>query len=149
MSLKEKLMADLKEAMKTKDEVKKSTVTMLRAAIKQVEVDTRVDLDDSGIIEIVAKQVKQRTGAAEEFEKAGRMDLVEQARLEIQILMEYLPKQMTEDEVRNLVSQVIAEVGASSPKDMGKVMGVLTPKTKGLADGKVVSNIVKEMLSNL
>lgn len=149
MSLKEMLMVDLKDAMKTKNEIKKSTVTMLRSAVKQIEVDTRTELDDAGIIEIVAKQVKQKNGAIEEFEKGGRADLVEEAKAEIQILMGYLPKQLSEMEITELVAATIAEVGALSPKDMGKVMGVLSNKTKGIADGKLVSNAVKEMLSKL
>jgi uncharacterized protein len=149
MSLKDMLMDDLKDAMKTKNEIKKLTVTMLRAAVKQVEVDTRTELDDEGIIEIVAKQVKQKNGAIEEFEKGGRPDLVDEAKAEIEVLMKYLPKQLGQAEIAEMVGAVIQEVGATSPKDMGKVMGILTARTKGVADGKTVSNVVKEMLSKL
>lgn len=147
MSIKDELMVDLKDAMKAKDDVKKSTVTMLRAAIKQLEVDTRVDLDDDAVIEIIAKQVKQKNSAIEEFDKGGRQDLVDLTKAEIGFLMKYLPEQLSENDIKEMVQQAITETGASSPKDMGKVMGVMTAKTKGRADGKLVSNIVKELLN--
>lgn len=146
MSLKEQLANDLKEAMKAKDPIKKNVVTMIRAEIKQVEVDKRVDLGDEGIIEIIARQVKQRRDALSEFEKGGREDLIEQAQQEIKILTGYLPEQLTEEEIQRLVKDAILEVGAQSMKDMGKIMAVLMPKTKGRADGKLVNEIVKKEL---
>ncbi len=148
MSLKEQLSNDLKEAMKEKDQLKKNVITMVRADIKQVEVDKRIDLEDDGIIEIIAKQVKQRRDAQEEFEKGGRQDLVEQAQQEIQLLMKYLPAQMSEDEIEKLVKDTILEIGAQSMKDMGKVMVALMPKTRGKADGKLVNEIVKKCLQS-
>jgi hypothetical protein len=145
--MKDQLMSDLKEAMKAKDVIRKSTITMLRSQIKQFEVDNRADITEEQITDIIAKQVKQKNAAIEEFEKAERTDLVDEAKREIEVLMAYLPEQMTEDEVRALVQESITEVGASSMKDMGKVMGVLSPKTKGKADNKFVSQVVRELLS--
>lgn len=147
MSLKAKLMDDLKTAMKEKDTVKKSTVTLVRSAIKQVEVDTREELNDEQIIEIIARQVKQRRDSIEEFKKGDRQDLVEQSEKELAILMEYLPQQLTEEEVKDIVTAVIEETGASSMKEMGKVMPQVIARTKGRADGKLVSQFVKEALS--
>lgn len=147
MSLKDTLMQDLKTAMKEKDTLRKSTITMLRSAIKQVEVDKRIEMDDEGVVEIIAKQVKQKKAAIEEFLKGDRQDLVDEAKAEIDVLSVYLPEQMSEDEIKALVQETIDAVGASSMKDMGKVMGILSAKTKGRADGKTVSDIVKSLLS--
>jgi uncharacterized protein YqeY len=145
--MKDQLMSDLKEAMKAKDTVRKSTITMLRSQIKQYEVDNRADINEDQIIDIIAKQVKQKNAAIEEFEKAERIDLVDEAKTEISVLMAYLPKQMTEEEIRAVVAQTISDVGAASQKDMGKVMGALAPKTKGKADNKLVSQVVRELLN--
>ncbi|WZL74630.1 GatB/YqeY domain-containing protein [Clostridiaceae bacterium 35-E11] len=146
MSLKERLMDDLKQAMKEKDKLRKSVITLVRSAIKQYEVDHRTELDDEGIIEIMAKQVKQKRDAIEEFAKGGREDLVDEAKAEIEVLIQYLPQQLTEDEITQIVSQTINEVGANSMKDMGKLMAALMPKLKGRADGKVVNKIVRQFL---
>lgn len=146
MSLKNKLMDDLKASMKNKDTVRKSVITLIRSAIKQIEVDTRTELDDNAILDIIAKQVKQGRDAKAEFEKAGRDDLVAEAEAEIAILHDYLPAQLTEEEIDALVKDTIVAVGASTMKDMGKVMGQLNPKIKGKADGKIVSTIVKKHL---
>jgi len=146
--MKDQLMSDLKEAMKAKDKVRKLTITMLRAQIKQVEVDTRQDIEENVIIDIIAKQVKQKKAAIEEFEKAERTDLVEEANQEIEVLMAYLPEQLTEEAIRSLVQETIDAVGAASQKDMGKVMGALSPKTKGKADNKLVSQVVRELLQS-
>lgn len=146
MNINERLMADLKVAMKEKQKVRKSVITMLRAAIKQIEVDQRVELGDGEIIDVIASQVKQKKSVIEEFLKGGREDLADEAREEISILEAYLPEQLTEEEVKAIVSEAIAETGAESMKDMGKVMGICTAKTKGRADGKLVSQIVKSFL---
>lgn len=146
MSLKEQLTNDLKEAMKEKDQLKKNVVTLVRSDIKQVEVDKRIELDDEAIIEIIAKQVKQRRDALEEFGKGGRQDLVEQAQKEIELLMKYLPEQLTEEQIVIIVRDTILEIGAQSMKDMGKVMAALMPKTKGRADGKMINEIVRKTL---
>lgn len=122
-------------------------ITMLRAAVKQMEVDSRQEVTDEMVHEIIAKQIKQKKGAIEDFDKADRQDLVEEARAEIEVLMTYLPEQMSEDEIRELVEQTISDLGASSMKDMGKVMGALVEKTKGRADNGLVSKIVREKLN--
>lgn len=147
MDLKDKLMQDLKSAMKNKEKVRKSVITMVRASIKQFEVDNRAEIDDNEITNIVAKQVKQRKDAMEEFIKGNRQDLADEAKEEIAILLEYLPKQLSEEEIRDIVKETISEIGANGPKDMGKVMSEVMPKLKGKADGKLVSKIVKESLS--
>lgn len=146
MSLKERLMQDLKQAMKDRDKVKKDVVTMIRAAIKQREVDERVELDEEGIIEVISKQVKQKKDAIEDFKKGGREDLVELTNKEIDILMEYLPRQLTEDEIDEIVKEAIEQVGANTMQDMGKVMGYVMPKVKGRADGNIVNKIVRQYL---
>jgi len=147
MSLKDALMQDLKTAMKEKDTLKKSVITLVRAAIKQFEVDTRTEMDDEGILDIMTKQLKQKRDAIEEFRKGNREDLVEEAENEIEILLSYLPKQLSEEEIRAIVKDTVSELGANGPKDMGKVMSALMPKVKGKADGKIVSRVVKESLN--
>ncbi|WP_026476295.1 GatB/YqeY domain-containing protein [Alkaliphilus transvaalensis] len=148
MSLKDQLTNDLKEAMKNKEQLRKNVITMVRADIKQIEVDKRIELGDEDVVDIIAKQVKQRRDALDEFEKGGREDLVDQARQEVEILLKYLPQQLSEEEIVKLVSETILEVGASTMKDMGKVMAAIVPKTKGRADGKLVNEIVKKYLQS-
>ena len=146
MALKEQLLADLKASMKAKDTVKKSTVTMIRAAILQVEKDNKVELGDAEIQEIIAKQMNQRRDALDEFKKAERDDLIAQTEAEMRVIEAYLPKQLTQEEIEAIVDETIKETGAESAKDMGKIMGALMPKVKGLADGKLVNQIVREKL---
>lgn len=146
MALKEQLLAELKASMKAKDTVKKSTVTMIRAAILQVEKDNKVELGDAEIQEIIAKQMKQRRDALDEFKKAERDDLIAQTEAEMRVIEAYLPKQLTQEEIEAIVDETIKETGAESAKDMGKIMGALMPKVKGLADGKLVNQIVREKL---
>ena len=146
MSLKSRLQDDLKLAMKNKDTVRKSVVTLIRSAIKQYEVDNRVELDEEGIIDVISKQMKQRRDSLAEFQKAGRDDLIQQTEAEIEVLKEYLPQQLSEEELEVIVKETIAEVGATSSKDMGKVMSAIRPKTKGRADGKLVNELVKKNL---
>ena len=146
MALKEQLLADLKASMKAKDTVKKSTVTMIRAAILQVEKDNKVELGDAEIQEIIAKQMKQRRDALDEFKKDERDDLIAQTEAEMRVIEAYLPKQLTQEEIEAIVDETIKETGAESAKDMGKIMGALMPKVKGLADGKLVNQIVREKL---
>ena len=148
MSLKEKLTADMKEAMKAREEGRQrlGVIRLVRGAIRQQEIDGQRDLDDEAVLSVISKEVKQRRDAIEEFQKGGRDDLVRQNEAEIAILMEYLPQQMTEDEVRSAVQEAIAATGASTPKDMGKVMKELMLKVKGRADGKLVNQIVRERL---
>jgi uncharacterized protein YqeY len=147
MSLKETLMGELKTAMKEKDEIRKNTITMVRAAILQVEKDQRITLDEEGILDVIAREVKKRRDSLPDYEKSNRPDLVEQIKEEINILLKYLPTQLTEEEIREIVKAAVDEVKPQSPKDMGKLMAVIMPKVKGRADGKIVNQIVKEMIS--
>lgn len=147
MSLKELLMDDLKVAMRDKDTVKKSVITMLRAAVKQVEVDERRDLDDEAVIDIITKQIKQKNNAIVEFKNGDRQDLVELTEKEIEFLMKYMPEQLSVEEVQKIVDEAIATVGATTMKDMGKVMGIVSNATKGKAEGKLVADLVKKGLS--
>jgi len=147
LALKDQLQADLKTAMKEKDKVRKSTVTLIRAAILQVEKDQKVQLTDEQILEIIAKQLKQRRDGLAEFEKAKRDDLIQQAHEEIEIITSYLPTQLTIDEIKVIVNETIQETGAVDAKDMGKIMSALMPKTKGRADGKLVNQVVRELLA--
>lgn len=147
--MKNELLQDLKEAMKEKDALKKDTITMLRAAILQVEKDSQKVLNDDEICAIVAKEVKKRKESIKEYEDAGREDIANNLKREIEVLSKYLPEQLTEEEITNMVKEAITQSGATSTRDMGKVMGILRPKTAGKADGKVVSDIVKDMLANM
>lgn len=146
MSLKERLLEDMKLAMKAKDTVRKNAVQMARAAVLQVEKDNRITLDDDGIVEIIAKEVKKRRDSLPDFERAGRQDLVDDLKREIEILMQYLPQQLTEEELEVFVREAIQESGASSIKDMGRVMQAVMPKVKGRADGKMINQIAKKIL---
>ncbi len=147
MSLKEQLANDMKEAMKAKEKERLAVIRMVRGAIKQQEIDNKVELDDEAVIAVISKEVKMRKDSIADFEKGGRYDLVAQNEAEIAFLMPYLPQQLSEDEVRALVKEAVETTGASSPKDMGKVMGALMPKVKGRADGKMVNTLVKEALN--
>ena len=148
MALKKQLLTDLKAAMKAKDKVRKSTITLIRAAILQEEKDKQIDnLEDSDIEAIISKQYKQRKDSLKEFEKAGRDDLIEQTKAEMAIIEDYLPKKLSQEEIGAIVEDTIQEIGAESMKDMGKVMKAIMPKVKGKADGKVVNQIVREKLN--
>ncbi len=147
MGLKERLKADMKEAMKAKDKIKLSTIRMINSLIKNAEIEKRGELTDEEIIQLLMKYAKQRKESIEMYEKGGRQDLVEKEKAELAVVESYLPKQMSEEEIREIVKQTIEEVGASSVKDMGKVMKAVMPKVKGRADGSVVNRIVKELLT--
>jgi len=147
LSLKERLSADFKEALKTKDGIKKNVVNMARAAIKQYEVDHREELDDEGVIEVLTKQVKMRKDALADFEKAGRTDLLDVYKAEIEVLQAYLPAQLTEDEVRAIVEKAIEDNGIEKEKkNMGRVMKAVMPLVKGKADGSIVKNVVDSIM---
>ncbi|MEY8304120.1 GatB/YqeY domain-containing protein [Anaerosalibacter bizertensis] len=146
MSLKNSLMEDLKTSMKNKDTLRKNTITMVRAGIKQKEVDERRELDDEDIMDIIAKQLKEKRNAIKEFDRGGRQDLVEQTEKEMEILLKYLPEQLTEEEVEEIVKAVIEEVDAKFMKDMGIIMKNVMPKIKGRADGSVVNKVAKKYL---
>lgn len=147
MSLKERLKADMKEAMKAKDKVRLSTIRMINSLIKNAEIEKRGELTDEEIIQLLMKYAKQRKESIEMYEKGGRQDLVEKEKAELAIVESYLPEQMSEEEIREIVKKAIEEVGAESVKDMGKVMKIVMPKVKGKADGSLVNKIVKELLS--
>ena len=147
MALKERLMADMKLAMKNKDVIRKNTVQMVRSAILQYEKDNRTELDDEGIIDVIAKELKQRRDSLPDFEKSGREDLIANLKAEMAVLMEYLPEQLSEEELASVIQEAITQTGASSIKDMGKVMGIVTAKTKGRADAKLIGALAKKMLS--
>ena len=149
MGLKEQLMADYKEAMKSADAVKKNTVNMVRAAIKQYEVDQRVELDnDADIVKIIKKQVKMRADALEDFVKAGRDDMLEGYKKEIEILQSYLPEEMGEEEIRAKVAEIAEKLGIEkNMKSMGTLMKSAMAELKDKADGSAVNKAVKEFLS--
>ena len=148
MRLKDQLTNDLKEAMKSGDRVKKETVRALRGAIRNVEIDSRRDLTDEEILDIINKQAKQRRDSIEQYQKANRSDLVEQEQQELAIIEAYLPQQLTDAEIKTRVETAIAELGVSDMKGMGPVMKRLTVELKGRADGKRISQLVRELLSN-
>lgn len=147
MSLKERLADDLKAAMKDKDVIRKNAVQMVRAGILQIEKDKKITLDDEGVLEVIAKQLKQRRDSLPDYEKSGREDLIAGLKAEMDVLMEYLPAQLSREELEKIVSEAIEKTGASSMKDMGKVMAAVMPATKGRADGKEINEIVKAILN--
>ena len=144
--IKEKLLEDLKEAMKDKNLIRKNTVQMIRAAILQVEKDKQIELTEEQVVEIIAKESKKRKDAAKDFESSGREDLIKQNNEEIAILSEYLPKQLTVEEIEEIVKNVVVETGATSIKDMGIVMKKAKEQIGAAADGKTVSDVVKKIL---
>lgn len=148
MSLKDQLAEDMKAAMKEKESGKKklSVIRMVRSSLKYVEIDKKCELSEEEVIDVLAREVKKRRDSLEEYLKAGREDIANGLKEEIEILIKYLPEQLSEAEVRALVKEVVDEVKPTGPKDMGKVMGKLMPKVKGRADGKLVNQIVKEFL---
>lgn len=147
MTLKERLQEDLKTAMKSKDALKLSVIRLAKAAIMNLEIARGHELSDSEVIEVLAKEAKQRVDSIPEYEKAGRNDIIESLRNEIRIVQEYLPAQLSEAELRKLIQEVINGVGATSKKEINKVMPVLMPQVKGRADGKLVNQIVNSFLS--
>jgi len=151
LSLKDRLVEDMKTAMKAKEEgkVRLSVIRMVRAAIKNAEIDKKMEFnDDNQVIEVLARELKMRRDAMEQFANANRPDKVQELEEEVDVLMEYLPQQLTEGEIREIAKEIIAETGAQGPKDLGKVMGIITPKTKGRAEGKLVNQVVRELLGS-
>ena len=145
--LKEKLLEDLKECMKEKNVVRKNVVQMVRAAILQVEKDKQITLDDNQIVDIIAKESKKRKDSLADYEKSGREDLISQIKEEIEILSEYLPKQLSAEELEEIVKQIIQEENATSMKDMGKVMKAAKEKIGARADEKTINEVVKKLLA--
>lgn len=146
-TIKEKLQDDWKKAMKARDKFKSSTLSMARAAVLQAEKSDGKKLDDEKVIEVLAREVKMRRESIPEFQKGNRQDLVDKTNDEINILLQYLPAQLSKDEVKKYIKQAAAEVGANNIKDMGKIMKNLKTKLSGRADMKAVSQLVKEYLS--
>ena len=146
MSLKDKLKEDLKAAMKDKDSVRKNVVQLIKAGVLQVEKDNKVTLDDEGVLDVIAKQLKQRRDSLPDYEKSGREDLIDQLKREMEILMGYLPAQLTHEELEQIVKEAVEATGAMTVKDMGKVMAAVMPKTKGRADGKEINQIARTLL---
>jgi len=147
MNLKEQIKADIKEAMRAKDSTRRDTLRNLSAAIKQIEVDERKELTNSEVEAILTKYAKQREDALAQFKEAGREDLVAKEEAELKIVKSYLPEPLTDEELKKLVEEIVKEVGATSMKDMGKIMGAVKSKVGSRADGSKVNKIVKEILS--
>ncbi|AKU89957.1 GatB/YqeY domain-containing protein [Vulgatibacter incomptus] len=149
MALRETLDADMKTAMREKDQVRLGTIRMVKSAMKYKETEPGAagPLDDTGILAVIGSELKKRRDAVAEYEKANRADLADKEKAEIEVLQSYLPAQLSEAELSKLVDEAIAEAGAAGPKDMGKVMKVLTPRIQGRADGKVVADLVKQKLA--
>jgi uncharacterized protein YqeY len=139
-------MQDFKEAMKVKDELKKNTIMMIRAAILQIEKDTQKELDEAGVTDVIAKELKKRKDSVADFEKSGRQDLLDQLNQEMIIIKGYLPEELSIEELKQIITDTIKELGATSLKDMGKVMQAVKVKTAARADGKVINEIVKSLL---
>lgn len=146
MNLEEKIQNDFKEAFKGKEAVKLGALKMLRAEMHNAEISKRKELDKEEIIEVISREIKKRRDSVDMYEKGGRKELAENEKKEIEILLAYLPAQLSEDEIRQLVKKAVEQTGASGAKEMGKVMAVLSSQTKGRADGALVSRIVKELL---
>lgn len=144
--LKEQLQEDWKQALKSGNKFKANTISMVRSSVLLEEKNNGKELNNEDVIAVLAKEVKQRREALLEFEKGHRQDLVEEAQSEIEILLSYLPQQLSVKEIKDFVNQAVEKVGANNIKDMGKVMGIIVPKLKGRADGKLVSEAVKEVL---
>lgn len=144
--LKEKLMNDLKDAMKNKDTIKKNTVQMVRAAILQIEKDKGIEVEDNKILEIIAKEVKTKRDVLKDFEKANRQDLIEQTNQEIEVLEQYLPKQLSKDEIKEILKKIIEKIGATTMKDMGAIMKEAKIQMGASADGKTINEVAKEIM---
>ena len=147
MSLKEKLNEDLKQAMRDKEVVKRDSIRAINTMIKQIEVDERRELDDEEVIKLIQRGIKQREEAITQYSAASRDDLVQKEQEQVDVFMLYLPKQLSDEELENGMKEIISEVGATSLKDMGKVMGAASKKFAGVADGKRINEMVKKLLS--
>ena len=149
MSIKDQLMADMKQAMKDKEagKMRLTVIRMVRNSIRNQEINNKIELDDDAVLQVLMKEVKMRQDSLEEFKKANRAELIAQAEEEIAILKHYLPEALSDDELKAIVAETIAEVGAAGPKDMGKVMPKVMAKAQGRADGKRISAMVRELLN--
>jgi hypothetical protein len=146
MELKERLNRELGQSMKAGEKIKVSTIRMILAGIKNAEIAKRGELDEDELLSVLAREAKRRKEAIEEFKKGNRQDLVDKETQELKVIESYLPEQLSEEDVRKIITEVMQEVGASSPGDLGRVMGRVMPRLKGRADGKLVNQIVREAL---
>ena len=147
MGLEERLMADLRDAMRSKDAVRKEAIRLLRAAVKNAEIEEQRSLSDSEIEDLVRRDIKRREEAIEMFEKGGREDLVTQEKAKIAVLEEYMPEQLSEDEIREVVNEIVDELGASGLSDLGPVMREAMARLRGQADGRLVNQVAREILA--
>ena len=147
MSLKQQITEDMKTAMRAKDSVRLGAIRLLLSAIKQREVDERIDLTDADVIAVIEKMLKQRRDSIAAFESANRTDLADIEKFEVSVLQTYMPKQLSDDELNQIITQVIADTGAAGAKDMGKVVGLVKPLVAGVADMGKVSGLIKARLS--
>ena len=149
MNLNDRIMNDLKDAMKNKDSFKLSVIRMVKGAIQLEKINKKRDLNDEEVIDVISKQIKLRKDSINEFEKAGRNDLADTTKKEVEVLNEYMPEQLSSEEVNKIIDEAFAKVNPTSQKDMGLIMKEVTPKVKGKADMGEVSKIIKEKLSNM
>ena len=147
MRLKNQITEDMKTAMRAKDSVRLGAIRLLLSAIKQREVDERIELTDADVIAVIEKMLKQRRDSIAAFESANRVDLADIEKFEVSVLQTYMPKQMSDDEISQIITQVIADTGAQGAKDMGKVVGLVKPLVAGMADMGKVSGLIKALLS--
>ena len=146
MTLKERLDSDLKTAMRSGDTLRRSVIRLLRSELHNQEIASQSELDDQGVVRVLSRQAQQRRDSIEAYRSGNRQDLVDRETDELRVILEYLPAQMTRDEIEGLVRRVIADTGAEGPRDMGKVMGALMPQVAGKAEGREVSSIVRGLL---
>lgn len=146
--MREKIINDIKEAMKSQDKEKLAVLRMVKGAMQLEEINKKQELNDEDVISVISKQIKTRKESIVEFEKGNRADLIEKTQAEIKILEAYMPEQLSEEEVNKIIEEAIEQVNPQAPSDMGKIMGIVTPKLKGRADMSSVSKIVKEKISN-
>ncbi|MFP3895511.1 MAG: GatB/YqeY domain-containing protein [Anaerolineales bacterium] len=147
MSLKERLMSDLKDAMREGDQIRKDAIRMVRAAVKNKEIELQQEISDEKVIEIISQEVKRRKEAIEMFEKGGRDDLVEREKAQLEILLAYMPEQMSREEVKEVVQEIVEDMNATSIRQLGPVMGRAMEELKGRAEGNVVNEVAREILS--
>lgn len=147
MSMKDRLLSDMKQAMKDKDVVRKNTIQLVRASVLQEEKDKKIVLDEEGVLDVIARELKKRRDVLPQYEKSQRDDLVRELQAEIAVLLEYLPQQLSVEELQNIIQSSIAKTNATSMKDMGALMAEIMPQIKGRADGKLVNQMVRDYLS--
>ncbi len=149
MTMQTRLNDDMKQAMRDRDVLRRDVIRYLRSEVKNQEIRDQKELDDAGVIQVLSRQAQQRRDSIEAYRDADRQDLVDKEESELSVIMAYLPQQMTQEEITALVQEVVAEVGASGPEDMGKVMGAIMPQVRGKAEGREVNAIVQQTLRSL